>query len=250
MLTYHPMAQNKLSNRIAVPRTEGGTIISPEWDDEHTAWVVRVETDLGYSICGARKHNTDPEKHPDVPDDERGSPCRKRAGAETEHLGDGRCKLHGGNSLVTHGKFSMIANEHIGGKIDQYLNDPNLLDNRNAIATSWAVIDTLMESDTTLSQEKGFQIISAMRAIGTMIKQHHDMTEGQKITIEVPQFMQWAEDMLEIAVKYIEDAGGDVRGFLTEIQHYYSSSVSLITGNSNPALNTGGDIEAAVVSRS
>ena len=47
---------------------------------------------VAYDTCGAKTRA--------------GTPCQRPAGWGTDHAGEGRCKLHGGSSLKTHGRYS------------------------------------------------------------------------------------------------------------------------------------------------
>lgn len=46
--------------------------------------------------------------------------CRARAGAGTEHTGLGRCRNHGGMSLVTHGRYSTVPRGNVAEHLDQF----------------------------------------------------------------------------------------------------------------------------------
>lgn len=54
--------------------------------------------------------------------------CGQAAGWGTAHPGVGRCKLHGGNAPIRHGRYSAIKRERIRALIEQYANDPEPLD--------------------------------------------------------------------------------------------------------------------------
>jgi hypothetical protein len=45
--------------------------------------------------------------------------CRARAGQGTEHLGQGRCKNHGGSTPVKHGRYSTVIGGSLGETLDQ-----------------------------------------------------------------------------------------------------------------------------------
>lgn len=55
-----------------------------------------------------------------------GTPCKQKAGWGTEHVGEGRCKLHGGNAgrPIIHGRYSVKHLESLQEKHIQFLNDP------------------------------------------------------------------------------------------------------------------------------
>jgi hypothetical protein len=45
--------------------------------------------------------------------------CRARAGQGTEHLGQGRCKNHGGSTPIVHGRYSEVVRDSLGEHIDR-----------------------------------------------------------------------------------------------------------------------------------
>lgn len=221
-------------------RTPGGTIISKYWDEEHIQKVIEIEIEKGRPICGGKTMREENE----------GAPCKRTPGYGTDHPGEGRCKNHGGNMPSKTGKWSVLRHRQLRGQIGRFFDDPDLMNIRSAVATTWAVIDTILEEDNAVTPERAQEIVSAMGRISTMIKQHHDITEGQKIVIEVPQFMEWAEHLYELAIKYILLKEGDVPGFLKEAQSYYSRAVGLVVGHSPPALGPGDPAAANSVLRS
>jgi len=48
-----------------------------------------------------------------------GTPCQLPAGWGTEHPGQSRCKLHGGASLVHHGRYSLIRRPSVQQRLDE-----------------------------------------------------------------------------------------------------------------------------------
>jgi hypothetical protein len=49
----------------------------------------------------------------------RGIPCKLPAGWGTDHVGQGRCKLHGGTSRIKHGRYSTILRPAIKQRLDE-----------------------------------------------------------------------------------------------------------------------------------
>ncbi len=225
---------------VKTQTTPGGTIVARDWPEDHIDRVIQVEAELGYAICGARAVGREDE-------DGVRWPCRHRAGFGTEHFGEGRCKFHGGASKPKHGKYSMLRHYDLAERVGQFFDNPELMDIRTAVSTSYAALDTMLEEDAVISPERAQEIIMSMARIGTLIKQHHDITEGQKIMIEVPQFMEWSEHLYELAIKYLLAANGDVRGFLAEAQQYYSGAIAIVTGDSPPKIGDGSSDEIEVL---
>lgn len=57
----------------------------------------------------------------------KGGICNRPAGWGTTHVGQGRCKLHGGNSSIKHGRYSVIRRESLRDLANHYENDPEPL---------------------------------------------------------------------------------------------------------------------------
>lgn len=55
-------------------------------------------------LCGAKTRN--------------GGTCKKPAGAGTDHVGQGRCKLHGGATPIKHGRYSSIQRPRLRELLD------------------------------------------------------------------------------------------------------------------------------------
>lgn len=54
--------------------------------------------------------------------------CRQKAGAQTDHLGEGRCKWHGGLTPVRSGRYSAITSRpRIAQLLERFENDPDPL---------------------------------------------------------------------------------------------------------------------------
>ena len=210
-----------------------GTLISPGWSQEYVALVKQSEEERGNAICGAMKRqNWDPDK-PIT------RVCRANAGAGTPHPGEGRCKFHDKRGSLKHGRQSMLKHRNLGLRMQEYLEHSEIMDIRSNVAAAWAAIDSMLEEDHDITPATAMEIVQAMGRISTMIKQHHDITEGQKLVIEVPQFMEWAEYMYMVAIRHLEQAGGNVGAFLNEAQGYYTSAIGSVLGDSAPALGAG-----------
>lgn len=56
-----------------------------------------------------------------------GTPCQRAAGHGTDHVGQGRCRLHGGAAPVKHGRYATINRPRIRDLIEVYRADPDPL---------------------------------------------------------------------------------------------------------------------------
>lgn len=54
--------------------------------------------------------------------------CAQVAGWGTDHVGQGRCKLHGGSTPIKHGRYSVIERDSIRDLADHFLEDEAPLD--------------------------------------------------------------------------------------------------------------------------
>ena len=68
-------------------------------------------------------------------------PCRNPAGFRTDHPGAGRCYLHGGRSLVKHGKYRTIYDSTLGEAIERFEQDPDALSLFRELATLRALTE-------------------------------------------------------------------------------------------------------------
>lgn len=65
--------------------------------------------------------------------------CKSRAGANTDHLGVGRCKRHGGATPIQSGRYSKIKRAELAGLIKELEDDPDPLDMFPELATARAL---------------------------------------------------------------------------------------------------------------
>lgn len=71
-----------------------------------------------------------------------GGPCGRPAGWGTPHVGEGRCKLHGGISgTLTHGRYSKLANTPLGEAVAKHEKDPDLLNMGPDLAMGRAILE-------------------------------------------------------------------------------------------------------------
>lgn len=105
------------------------------------------------SMCGATSKRT-------------GQPCRHPAGFRTDHVGQGRCWLHGGRSPAPTGRYSSVRRPRFQQLLEEFQEDPdplNLHDEVMLLRTLLAdYIDRWEEQDAMLTRwnlsfEKAFQ---------------------------------------------------------------------------------------------
>lgn len=69
-----------------------------------------------------------------------GTPCRQKAGWGTDHVGQGRCKLHGGKKPTRHGRYSTIRHESVRELAEKMAAEADPLDTRPELALLRALL--------------------------------------------------------------------------------------------------------------
>lgn len=238
------------------------TTPSETWTEDWVRLVIVVEEERGMAVCGARHTslsikediNNGRVTYEDLDENPSLLVCRSPAGFKTDHAGEGRCKDHGGNlhkGTLRTGRFSLISHNKLAPRVDEYFESEQLTDLRGAIGIIYASLDEALGEDQEISMERATEIANLMSKVGTLTKQHNDITASKQITIEVPEFITWAEYFYELAIRYIDEGEGNVSGFLGEAQTFFNATVSLTLGPASavvlPAsLEVGGDSDGEV----
>jgi hypothetical protein len=74
-----------------------------------------------------------------------GGRCKRPAGFKTDHVGEGKCNLHGGATPIKHGANSKVQRARLREKIDKFLAHPDPLDLLPEVAMLRAFAEDLME---------------------------------------------------------------------------------------------------------
>jgi hypothetical protein len=76
-----------------------------------------------------------------------GGQCKKQSGWGTDHVGEGRCKLHGGNAgrPVQHGRYSLVHRASLREKAEKYFNDSSPGDLTGELALMRALLQDYLE---------------------------------------------------------------------------------------------------------
>lgn len=107
-----------------------------------------------------------------------GASCRHEAGWGTDHVGTGRCKLHGGSVPVgrasgqfKHGRYSRVHREELRDLIEEYAHDPDPLDLEQELAALRALFaDYLSKPDVSHTDAAGI-----VEAISRVVKRIEDV---------------------------------------------------------------------------
>ena len=210
-----------------------GTTVSSSWSEEWIRKVIEAEQLQGYAICGAKRSTKDMSLEDIESADPTTLVCKRRAGWDTPHTGEGRCRTHGGMAAITntkHGGYSLLKHNKLGPRVQEFFENEKMMDITTAIATTYAAADAMLEGEDEITAQRALDIGNMMTRVSNMIKQHNDIQEKRRISIEVPEFMQWAEYFYELAVKHIIEAGGDPAEFLRDAQNFYDRTVTIVVG--------------------
>lgn len=141
-----------------------------------------------------------------------GGKCKQRAGWGTGHVGDGRCKLHGGASPrgvdsphYIHGRYTPYASVNLGEKIDR-LEGHELLDLADELQMQRALIGEYLErypDKVQMTEHTIGTIISWLNQIGVTVQRIIQMKNETALTsVEVAYLKTRIVDLLG---KYIPD---------------------------------------------
>jgi hypothetical protein len=83
------------------------------------------------NVCGAKTRQ--------------GSKCKNKAGKRTDHVGEGKCYLHGGSTPIKHGRESKVGRARLQEKIGKFKQIENPLDLFDEVAELRAFAEDLME---------------------------------------------------------------------------------------------------------
>jgi hypothetical protein len=73
-----------------------------------------------------------------------GEQCKKPAGWGTDHVGAGKCRIHGGSTPIKHGRYSQIVRPEMREKIERFEQDPDPLNLEPEVAILRAHVEELM----------------------------------------------------------------------------------------------------------
>jgi hypothetical protein len=130
---------------------------------------------LGRSICGGRA------KHGDI--------CESPSGTGTDHLGQGRCYLHGGRNqspqskVYKTGEAAKIKYASILEKVEQLKIDRDIYDLRDHIFLIEATAQTLLEKAET--EQDLLAVVKVIETATKAIQRLHDIEVGRKYVISV-----------------------------------------------------------------
>jgi hypothetical protein len=162
-----------------------------------------------------------------------GTPCKQKAGWGTDHVGEGRCKLHGGKGSgrpIIHGRYSFKHKESLREKQRIFLNDPDAGNLLPELALLRALLQDYLDrlgDDMKLSHFNVGHVQGLVTDIGRHVERIARIQNQTALTIAEVQFIQVA--LKEIIGKYVPEERLDE--FFTELRTYFDFDRSIGRGN-------------------
>jgi hypothetical protein len=149
-----------------------------------------------------------------------GGQCQQAAGWGTQHVGQGKCKLHGGLSTgppVKTGRYSLTHRKSLEAKAQAFANDPHPADLTGELTLMRALLQDYLDrfSDSTrLGYDDIERLFGMMEAIGRLVERIAKMLNATALTQAEVQYLQARiADLLSI---YVPDSEQRAR-FLSEL---------------------------------
>jgi len=128
-------------------------------------------------------------------------------GKGTDHVGEGRCKFHGGSSSNIeaknrkHGLYSKVQVAHplLEEKVNQLRKDHDVFDLREEILKLRAIIDIMAE------REDYHSVAKVVVDTSKVIERLHNIEVGRKFVISIENVSFMLEKAREIILRYIPD---------------------------------------------
>ncbi|MFW5968953.1 MAG: hypothetical protein ACOCV2_15620 [Persicimonas sp.] len=131
--------------------------------------------------CGAKTKST-------------GEPCQQPAGFGTDHVGEGRCKFHGGATPAKHGLYSMYSSRRLADRLEQMRKaEGELADLADDILLARAVISTQTEQADALDAAKAKELLQLLERLSRIIARQHKIRHGEEYTVTVEEVDQFTE---------------------------------------------------------
>lgn len=135
--------------------------------------------------------------------------CTRPAGWGTAHVGQGRCKLHGGNgstASLQHGRYSRYLKLQLQEQTERFLDDPTPLDLLPELASQRAILEHLLQQPEALQEwDKGLDAIKSIEAIVKTVA-HIEKIRSEN-AISVPDLTRMVGYFLSVVGEYVSDEG-------------------------------------------
>jgi hypothetical protein len=126
--------------------------------------------------------------------------CTNKAGYKTDHVGQGRCYLHGGATPVKHGRYSTIQRDDLRVLIEEFERDPDPMNLMPEIAVMRGLFWLYIEKDGADLAEAGKLLAEVTKIVerqeriwnakaisrADLVRLMHEMGRGVATYVEDP----------------------------------------------------------------
>lgn len=155
--------------------------------------VAEAEARLGFPICAARNRAL--------------TPCENKAGKGTDHLGEGRCKFHGGKNQTPlaknwkHGKFAQIKTQHpaLRAKMEEIAGDHQVFELEQEILKMRGMIEIMLDQDDLLAAARMIVDLSKV------VERLHNIQVGRRYVISIENVSIIIETVKDVIIRHVPD---------------------------------------------
>lgn len=135
-----------------------------------------------------------------------GTPCKQPAGWGTDHVGEGRCKLHGGNAgrKPKHGRYSVKHRQELADKLGDYLQDSRPADLADELAMMRTLFQNFLDTTPDPETDEYYLMFNMLEAIGRLVERISRIYNETALTAAEIAFFQ--SRIADILVKYIDES--------------------------------------------
>lgn len=158
-------------------------------DDERIA---ELEAKLGYKICGAKNRQL--------------KPCSNAAGKGTDHVGEGRCKYHGGRNQsplaknFKHGRYAQLRHAELREKMVQLSQDTEVFDLRDEVLKLRSIAEILAERDDDL-----LATAKVIVDVSKVVERLHNIEVGRRYVISVENVATIIQAVQAVIFRHVPD---------------------------------------------
>jgi hypothetical protein len=133
---------------------------------------------------------TDPDICGAATNDE--TPCQRPAGWGTDHVGDGRCKTHGGNGgrPPKHGRYAATRSESLQEKIQEYREDPDPAEMWDELAVLRGVLQEWLSDMDGVTEDDVGVLLDLQNAIRRTLDSINKIQTRSALTAAEVEYLQ------------------------------------------------------------
>lgn len=138
-------------------------------------------------------------------------PCTQAAGWGTQHPGEGRCKLHGGNAAIKHGRYSTILHRPLAELLAKHDADPEWRDLKKEASLVRAMLELYVAKFGDRLEDPALAAGTAAVITGLVERARRVIETIEKVeaanAITQPDFFRLVRQMGVIVEAHVEDEG-------------------------------------------